>query len=74
MLNPHILYEKMRIWYPFQIIEHRFQVDHISPKKNRFFEEYDDNAVSTILYIILMKHREIKKISDGSKIIDIEVV
>ena len=49
-------------------------MDHISPKKIRLFEEYDDNPTNTNLYIILIKHREIKMISEGHKIISVEVV
>ena len=50
MLNPIISYDKMKKYYPIQIINLRFQVDHISPKKIRFFEEHDDNPVKTSLY------------------------
>ena len=74
MLNPIITYDKMKKYYPIQIIDLRFQVDHISPKKIRHFEEYENNPVNTDLYVILMKHREIKMISDGNKIIGVEVV
>ena len=74
MLNPIITYDKMKEYYPIQIIDLRFQVDHISPKKIRLFEEYDDNPTNTNLYVILIKHWEIKMISDGNKIISVEVV
>ena len=72
ILSPIITYDKMKKYYPFQKIDLRFQVDHISPKKIRFFEEYDDNPTNTYLYIILIKDREIKMISDGNKIIGVE--
>ena len=74
MLSPIISYDNMKNYYPIQIIDLRFQVDHISPKKIRLFEEYVPNPVNTVLNIILIKHREIKKISDGNKIISVEVV
>ena len=74
MLSPIISYDKMKNYYPIQLIDLRFQVDHIPPKKIRLFEEYDDNPANTILYLILIKHREIKMISDGNKIISVEVV
>ena len=74
MLNPIITYYKKENYYPIQILDLRFQVDHISPKKIRIFEEYDDNPVNTNLYVILIKHREIKMITDGNKIISVEVV
>ena len=74
MLFPIITYDKMKNFYPIQIIDLRFQVDHISPKKIRLFEEHDPNPTNTDLYVILIKHREIKMISDGNKFISVEVV
>ena len=74
MLSPIISYDNLKNNYPIQIIDLRFQVDHISPKKIRLFEEYDPNPTNTVLYIILIKHREFKMISDGNKIIGVEVV
>ena len=74
ILNPIITYDKKKSWYPIQIIDLRFQVDHISPKKIRLFEQYDDNPANTILYIVLIKHREIRMISDGNKNISVENV
>ena len=74
MLNPIITYDKMKNYYPIQIIDLRFQVDHIFPKKIRLFEEYDDNPTNTNLYIISKKRREIQMISDGNKSISVEVV
>ena len=74
LLSPIITYDKMKDFFPIQIIDLRFQVDHISPKKIRLFEEYDPNPTNTVLYVILIKHREIKMISDGNKIISVEVV
>ena len=47
MLNSIKTYDKMKRWYPFELIDLRFQVDHISPKK-RFFEEYEHNPANTI--------------------------
>ena len=39
MLSPIITYDKMKSQYPIQINDLRFQVDHISPKTIRLFEE-----------------------------------
>ena len=72
--SPITSYDKMKNYYPIQIIDLRYQVDLLIPKKNRLFEEYDDNPTKTNLYIILTKHREIKMISDGNKITGIEIV
>ena len=74
LISPIITYEKMKNYYPIQIIDLRFQVYQISPKTIRLFEEYNDNPTNTNLYVILIKHREIKMISDGKKIISVEVV
>ena len=74
MLYPLITCNKMRKYYLFQMNDLRFQVDQISPKKIRLFEEYDENPGNTIIYIILIKHREIKMISDGSKTFSVEVI
>ena len=74
ILSPIISYDKMKDFYPIQIMDSRFQVDHISPKKIRLFEEDDTNPVNTNLYLILIKHREIKMISDGNKIVSSEIV
>ena len=74
MLSPIISYDKKKNYYPIQLIDLRFQVDHISPKKIRLFEEYDPNPTNINLYVILKKHRGIKMISDGNKIISVEVV
>ena len=59
MLSPIITYGKMKTYYPFEIIDLRFQVDHTSPNKIRIFENYDENPVNTNLYLFLIKHREI---------------
>ena len=74
LLSPNITYDKMKTCYSVLIIGLPFQVDHILPKKNRFFREYDGIPGNTILYVILIKHREIKMISDGTKIISVEVI
>ena len=64
----------MKTYYAIQLKDLRFQIHHISPKKLRIFEEYDENPVNTNFYMILMKHREIKMISDRVKITSVEVI
>ena len=73
LLPPILSYDKMKTYYPIESIDLRFQVDRITPKKTRFFEEYDDNPVTTNLYVIMVKNRKIEMLSDGLKIISIEV-
>ena len=65
---------KRSVCIPLKKFFFRLQVDQKSPKKIRYFTEFDDNPVNTIIYKILIKHREIKMISDGNKIISVESV
>ena len=74
LLSPVLSYDKIKTYYLIQIFDLRFQVDHISPKKTTKFEEHNINPIDTILCIILLKHRKITMISDGNKIISVEVV
>ena len=39
LLQPYISHPDMKNFYPIQITDHRFQVDHITPTKIQFFEE-----------------------------------
>ena len=40
----------------------------MTPKKIRLIQESEITPENTILFVILMKHREIKMVSDGKKI------
>ena len=40
LLQPSMNYKDVKTKYPFQVIDLRFQVDHINPKKIQLFEEY----------------------------------
>ena len=40
LLHPFISYLDMKTFYPIQIIDLRFQIDYVTPKKIRLFEEY----------------------------------
>ena len=76
MLNPYIFHPGMKNKYPIQVIHLRFQVDHISPKKLQLFEEVRpelDNVIARI-YVILFRPRQVEKISNGNKIIEIEFI
>ena len=54
----------MKTFYPIQIIDLRFQTDYTTPKKSRLFEEYEAAPKHTNLYVILIKHNEVKIVSD----------
>ena len=64
----------MKTFYPIQLIDLRFQIDYITPKKIKLFEEYENAPENTKLCVILIKHREIKMVSDGNKITGIELI
>ena len=74
LLHPLISYLDMKTFYPIQIIDLRFQIDYVTPKKIKLFEEYENAPGNTNLYIILIKHREINMVSDGNKITGIELI
>ena len=63
----------MKTYYPIQLIDLRFQVDYITPKKIELFDEYDENPNDANLRVKLVKHRENKVVSDGNKISAISV-
>ena len=64
----------MNAFYPIQVIALRFQIDYITPKKFRLFEEYENTPENTNLYVILIKHRENNMVSDGNKFTGIELI
>ena len=72
--NPFNTYPDMKNKYPFQLIGLRFQVDHISSKKMKLFEEYRGVINKPRLFIMLIRHGEIKMLSDGNKTTDVSVI
>ena len=74
LLNPFISYIDMKDKYPIQVIDLRFQADHITPKKIQLFEEYRADPNNARLYVILIRRREIEFISDGDKLIEVKVI
>ena len=54
----------MKNKYPIQLIHLRFQVDHINPEKIGLFEEHGGATKNARLFMQLIRHREIKMISD----------
>ena len=74
LLHPFISYLDMKSFYAIQVIDLRFQIDYVTPKKIRLFEEYEETPENTNLYVILIKHREINMVSDGNKITGIELI
>ena len=76
LLNPFISDLNMKNEYPIRLIDFRFQVDHKTPKKFQLFEEFntDPLKVKARLFVILVRHRQIEKISDGNEIIEVKVI
>ena len=74
LLSPFVSYPDMKSKYPIQVIDLRFQADHITPKKIQLFEEYRANPNNGRLYVILIRRREIEFISDGNKMIEVRVI
>ena len=60
---------------PIQLIDLRFQVDHITPKKIQLFDEFNTDPFNVIarLFVILVRHRQFEMISDGNKGIEVKV-
>ena len=61
----------MKIKYPIQVIDLRFQVDYISLKKIQLFEEYRVNPANARMLLILTRRREIEMISNGNKLLEV---
>ena len=78
LLNPFVSYPDMKNKYPIQVIDLRFQTDHIAPKKIELFEEYRpdpaNNPNNARLYVILIRRREVEIISDGNKLTDVKII
>ena len=64
----------MKTKYPIEIIDLRNQSDHITPKKFQLFKEYGLDPANARLFLILIRRREIKLISDGNKRIEVRVM
>ena len=74
LLTPFISYPDMKNKYPIQVIDLRFQADHITPKKIQLFQEYRADPINARLYVILIRRRQIEFISDGNKLIEVKVI
>ena len=66
----------MKNEYPIQLVDLRFQIDLIPPKEIQLFEEFNTNPlnVNAQVFVMLIRHRQSEKISDGNKLIEIKVI
>ena len=74
ILIPFINYTDTKNIYPIQVIDLRFQVDHNNPKKIQLHQEYRGATANARLFMILIRHREIKMISDGNEITEVNFI
>ena len=47
ILSPIGTYEKVKTFYPIQLIDHRFQIVYGTPKKIGLFYDYEENPTHT---------------------------
>ena len=64
----------MKNIYPIQVIDLRFQVDQNNPQKIQLHDEYRGNISNTRLFLILIRYREIRLISDANKVTKVTVI
>ena len=74
ILNPLISYPDKKTKYPIEIIDLRHQNDHITPKKIQLFHEHGTDPDNARLFLILIRRRETEMISDGNKLIEVQVL
>ena len=61
LLNPFTSYTDKKNKCPIQVIDRRFPVDHINPKKNQLHQEYRVATNNARLFLRLIRHGEIRK-------------
>ena len=59
ILYPFISDTDMKTKYPIRVVDLRFQVDHIDPRKIQLFEEFRGATKIVRLFMIIIRHREI---------------
>ena len=74
LTNAFVTYTDMKNKNPIQVNDFRFQVDHFNPKQIQLFDEYRSAINNARLFMILFKHREIKMISDGNEITELDII
>ena len=64
----------MQSFYPIQITDLRFQIDHITLKKIQFFQNISEAPDNGRLFVILIRHRQFQMVSGGIKIFEVKVI
>ena len=57
----------MKNFYPIQVIDLRFQVYHNNPTKIQLYEECRSNPNDARFFVILIRQRETRIVSDGNE-------
>ena len=63
----------MKNFYPLQVIDLSYQVDHSTPKIIQQFEDNRGANKEIRLFVLLMSQTEIKMLSDGNNLTSGEV-
>ena len=58
ILSLIIKHEKVKTHYPKQVIDVRFQVDYVTPKKYRPFEKHHTDPFDTSLFVLIPKQKK----------------
>ena len=74
LIIPFIFFPDMKNKGPIQVIDLRFQFDHISFKKIQLLEDYRKYPAIARFFVIIIRRREIEMINDGNKLIEIQVI
>ena len=78
LMNPFISYPDMKTKNKIQVIDLKFQADHIALNKTHLFEEYKyepaNNPNNARLFVLLIRRREIEMISDEKKLLEVRVI
>ena len=67
LLNSFIIHLDMKNFYPMQVIDIKLHFYYIALQKSTHFEEHEAAPEHTNLYVIMIKHKEIKMVADGNK-------
>ena len=60
ILNALISYTDLKTKYPIEVIDMRYQSDHITPKKIQVFHENDTDPDNARLFLLLIRRREVE--------------
>ena len=74
LVSPFISYPDKKNKYPIQVIDLRFQVDHITPKKIQLFIKHRANPANARLFVTIIRRREIELIWDGNKTNEVKAI